>query len=80
MNDSESRVVIVTGGSRGIGRAIALKFAEEKAKIVILHYDVDENAADETLKLLSDKGVIAESHSRQQGSFELPGVPWSPKP
>ncbi len=74
MTDSESRVVVVTGGSRGIGRSIALKFAEEKAKIVILHYDVDENAADETLKLLSDKGVIAESHKLDVSSFEAVNI------
>ncbi|MBA3537015.1 MAG: NAD(P)-dependent oxidoreductase [Tatlockia sp.] len=30
-----SKVVFITGGSRGIGRAIALKFAREKASIVI---------------------------------------------
>lgn len=30
-----SRVIFITGGSRGIGREIALKFAAEKASIVI---------------------------------------------
>ena len=29
------RVVVVTGGSMGIGRAVSLKFAEEKGRIVI---------------------------------------------
>ncbi|MFH1125018.1 MAG: 3-oxoacyl-[acyl-carrier-protein] reductase [Pseudomonadota bacterium] len=60
--DNLARVVVITGGSRGIGRAIALRFAEEKPKMVILHYDPDESAADETLKMLDQKGVATESH------------------
>jgi 3-oxoacyl-[acyl-carrier protein] reductase len=61
MRDSE-RVVIITGGSRGIGRAIALRFAEEKPKLVLLHYDPDDAAAKETLERLADLGVQGEAH------------------
>lgn len=57
-----SRVVIITGGSRGIGRAIALRFAVEKPRMVIIHYDPDESAAGETLQILSGLGVEAEAH------------------
>jgi 3-oxoacyl-[acyl-carrier protein] reductase len=63
------RIITVTGGSKGIGRAIALRFAEEKPKIILLHYDADNQAADETLKLLSDKGVEAESQRVDVSSF-----------
>jgi len=61
MEDLE-RVVVVTGGSRGIGRSVALKFAEEKAIIIIVHYDPDENAARETMDLLERRGCNVEAH------------------
>jgi 3-oxoacyl-[acyl-carrier protein] reductase len=59
--DSERRIVI-TGGSKGIGRAVALRFAQERARIIIVHYDPDESAAEETLNQLRQQGVTAESH------------------
>lgn len=58
----DSRVVVVTGGSRGIGRSVALRFAEEGATIVIVHYDPDNEASEETLAALEQKGVKSESH------------------
>ena len=61
MEDLE-RVVVVTGGSRGIGKSVALKFAEEKAKIIIVHYDPDENAARETMDLLERRDCNVEAH------------------
>lgn len=33
----ENKVVIITGGSRGIGKAIAEKFAQEKAKVIVTY-------------------------------------------
>jgi 3-oxoacyl-[acyl-carrier protein] reductase len=65
-----SRVVVITGGSKGIGRSVAYKFAEEKARIIIMHYDPDDSASEETLKVLSQKGVEAESHRVDVSSFE----------
>ncbi len=57
-----SRVVVITGGSRGIGRAVAMRFTEEMPRIVIIHYDSDPSASEETLRLLAEKGIVAESH------------------
>ncbi|RLB32073.1 MAG: beta-ketoacyl-ACP reductase [Deltaproteobacteria bacterium] len=63
------RVVVVTGGSKGIGRAICLRFAREGARIVFLHYDPDDVAADETLKLLQDRGIEATTKKLDVSSF-----------
>ena len=35
----KDRVTIITGGARGIGKAIALTFAREGAKVVLVDLD-----------------------------------------
>ena len=47
---------VVTGGSRGIGRAIALALASEGAEVCITYANNDE-AAKETLELLTKAGA-----------------------
>jgi 3-oxoacyl-[acyl-carrier protein] reductase len=70
MNNANSKVVVITGGSRGIGRSVALKFAEEKNRIIIVHYDPDEVEANNTLNALAQRGVEAESYKIDVSSFE----------
>ncbi len=51
------KVVYITGGSRGIGRATAYRLAEPGTAVVINHYDPDESAARETLAGLKERGA-----------------------
>lgn len=50
-----NKVVIVTGGTGGIGRATALRFAQEGARIAA--WDVNESAAEGVLQELKDAGA-----------------------
>jgi len=47
----EDQVVLVTGGSRGIGRAVAVAFAKKGARVAV-HYHRNEEAAHRTRKEL----------------------------
>ncbi len=49
------KTAIVTGGSRGIGRAIALCLAAEGANVAVI-YAGNTAAAEETLQAITDKG------------------------
>ena len=48
------RVAIITGSGRGIGRATALLFAEEGAKVVV--HDIDVEPAEKTVEEIKRKG------------------------
>ena len=60
MNDFQNKIALVTGGSRGIGRAIAQELARRGAQVV-LSYAGNEAAATETVKAIVDAGGKAKS-------------------
>jgi NAD(P)-dependent dehydrogenase (short-subunit alcohol dehydrogenase family) len=53
----EGKSVIVTGGGSGIGRAAALRFVEEGAKVLVA--DLNQEGADQTVKAIENKGGTA---------------------
>jgi 3-oxoacyl-[acyl-carrier protein] reductase len=57
----KDRVVLVTGGSRGIGRACAVAFAKAGASTVVINYAGNEAAAQETLGLIQAEGARGEA-------------------
>jgi 3-oxoacyl-(acyl-carrier-protein) reductase len=56
MSELQGKLAFVTGGSRGIGRAIALSLAEAGADVAI-NYQAHQQAADEVCELIRKCGV-----------------------
>src|SRR6266567_1397893 len=65
------KVALITGGAKGIGKAIGLRFAQEGADVAIT--DKDENAGLETveeLRGLGRRGVFARADVADRGAVE----------
>ena len=65
----EGKVAIVTGAARGIGKAIAMKFAEEGASVAFTDLKADENFQN-TEKELQALGVQAKGYTSNAADFE----------
>jgi NAD(P)-dependent dehydrogenase (short-subunit alcohol dehydrogenase family) len=50
----ENRVAIITGGAKGMGKGMVLKFAEEGCKVVVA--DIDDKEAEATVAEIKKKG------------------------
>ena len=62
--DFSEKNVLITGASRGIGRATAQMFARHGARVIV-HFHSNRKAAEETLKLLgSDQHVLLSADLR----------------
>ena len=50
----QNKVALVTGGTSGIGRATAIAYAQQQAKVVVVGRRIDEG--EETLRLIKEAG------------------------
>lgn len=66
---SDERVAIVTGGSKGIGRAISVELAKDGYHIII-NYKSDDKAAAETLEMIKNIGADGETIRFDVSNFE----------
>ncbi len=55
---SDQRVVVVTGASRGIGRAIAVELSAPDTRVIV-NYNSSPGAAEETVSLIEKRGAAA---------------------
>lgn len=65
----ENKVAIVTGGSRGIGRAVALEFAARGAAVVV-NYNKSPDAANEVIKMIEEAGGKAAAFQADVSDFK----------
>ncbi len=64
----EGKVALVTGASRGIGRSIALKLAEQKAKVVV-NYNGSADKANEVVEEIKSLGGEAIAYQCNVSDF-----------
>ena len=65
----EGKVALVTGAGRGIGKAIALRYAQEGADVAFTDLAINE-AVEETVKELEAMGVKAKAYASNAANFD----------
>ena len=65
----EGKVALVTGAGRGIGKAIAVRFAQEGANVAFTDLAVNE-AVEETVKELEALGVKVKAYASNAANFD----------
>ena len=66
----ENKVALITGGSRGIGEGIALKFASQGAHIAFTYLSSEEKAL-ALQEQLSSFGIRAKAYRSDAGDFKM---------
>ncbi|MDH8702160.1 3-oxoacyl-[acyl-carrier protein] reductase [Dysgonomonadaceae bacterium PH5-43] len=65
----EGKVAIITGAARGIGKSVAIRFAQEGCNIAFTDLAIDENA-EATKKEIEALGVKVEGYASNAANFE----------
>ena len=65
----EGKVALVTGAGRGIGKAIALRYAEEGANVAFTDLAINE-AVEQTVKEIEALGVKAKAYASNAANFD----------
>lgn len=67
----QGRIVLITGGSRGIGRATALRLADAQPEHIVIGFCTNHDAARATVSELEDRGVASSEIAVDVGRVEL---------
>jgi 3-oxoacyl-[acyl-carrier protein] reductase len=67
---SEQKIILITGASRGIGRAIALRLAQPGVVLLLNHYDREPDGAEQTLQDILDRGAQGKIYYYNVGDFQ----------
>ncbi|MEZ0161985.1 SDR family oxidoreductase [Streptomyces griseorubens] len=62
LTPAPERVAVVTGGSRGIGRAVSLQLARDGLAMVV-NYTRDTASAEETVEAIAARADVADEHA-----------------
>ena len=68
MNDLKEKIALVTGGSRGIGRTVAIKLAEAGADIAFTYKtsDIEANKTKAAIRALGQECLIYKADVRDR--------------
>ena len=68
MLNLENKIVVVTGGTRGIGLEVVRSFAKEKAKVIL--FGSKKESVDKAIDTLNEEGIKVEGYFPNLNSYE----------